>query len=190
MKKLVILMLFLCALIAFQGAYAQNALDALTVDTFENGAGTLICDFSVDSETEASMTWSDADNMYYTYGSPDVVAQAYLEVLAGGGWDSCSYFDDGDFLMSYGIGSAQQFDTLEEYIAAVAPALGAQPHVEGSAPSADDGQDYVLNTNTKKFHYPGCSSVGQMKAKNRQDYHGSRDDLIARGYKPCGSCNP
>ena len=28
---------------------------------------------------------------------------------------------------------------------------------------------YVLNTNTKKFHRPSCSSVSQMKEKNRQD---------------------
>ena len=52
------------------------------------------------------------------------------------------------------------------------------------------GQTYVLNTNTKKFHYPSCSSVGQMKEKNKEVFTGSRDDVIARGYVPCKKCNP
>ena len=29
-----------------------------------------------------------------------------------------------------------------------------------------DVMEYVLNTNTKKFHYPDCRSVKQMKDKN------------------------
>lgn len=49
---------------------------------------------------------------------------------------------------------------------------------------------YILNTNTKKFHKPSCSSVNQMSEKNKQEYTGSRDDLIEQGYSPCGSCNP
>lgn len=49
---------------------------------------------------------------------------------------------------------------------------------------------YILNTNSKKFHYPTCSSVGQMKDANKQEYTGSRDDLIAKGYSPCGRCHP
>ncbi len=48
---------------------------------------------------------------------------------------------------------------------------------------------YVLNTNTKKIHYPSCSSVDQMKEKNKaytDDYAGA----IAQGYVPCKNCNP
>ena len=29
-----------------------------------------------------------------------------------------------------------------------------------------------------------------MKESNRQDYYGSRDDLLLEGYHPCGVCNP
>lgn len=50
--------------------------------------------------------------------------------------------------------------------------------------------DYVLNTSSKKFHRPDCSSVDSMSGKNRQEYHGTREELIAQGYEPCGSCNP
>ena len=49
---------------------------------------------------------------------------------------------------------------------------------------------YVLNTNTKKFHYPSCSSVETIKDKNRQDFTGSREEAINMGYDPCGRCNP
>lgn len=52
------------------------------------------------------------------------------------------------------------------------------------------GTQYVANTNTGKFHYPSCSSVDQMKNKNRWDYTGTREDLISMGYVPCKRCNP
>ena len=60
---------------------------------------------------------------------------------------------------------------------------------ETSAP-VSTGTEYILSTNTKKFHYPSCSSVKQMKASNKKEYTGSRDDLIAQGYDPCKKCNP
>lgn len=49
---------------------------------------------------------------------------------------------------------------------------------------------YVLNNNTKKFHLPSCSSADDIKDSNREDYYGSREDLIERGYDPCKRCNP
>ena len=52
------------------------------------------------------------------------------------------------------------------------------------------GQAYVLNTNTKKFHYPECGSVNKMSEKNKEYYSGSRDDVVSRGYSPCGNCHP
>ena len=49
---------------------------------------------------------------------------------------------------------------------------------------------YVVNKNTGKFHYPSCSSVPKIKAKNRMDTNQTRDELIAQGYVPCKNCNP
>ena len=49
---------------------------------------------------------------------------------------------------------------------------------------------YVLNTHTKKFHFPDCLSVDQMSEKNKEFTDASRDELIARGYIACGRCNP
>lgn len=48
---------------------------------------------------------------------------------------------------------------------------------------------YVLNTNTKKIHYESCSSVDQIKDKNKA-YTDDYDCAIAQGYKPCGKCRP
>lgn len=64
---------------------------------------------------------------------------------------------------------------------------------EKGATETDEGKgvaEYVLNTSSKKFHRPDCSSVGQMSAKNREDVEDTRDNLIANGYDPCKRCNP
>ena len=80
-----------------------------------------------------------------------------------------------------------------------------EPSTESTEPSTDpveettvpeepsttgNERDYVLNTNSKKFHYPDCSSVGQMKSSNRADFYGTREEVIAQGYEPCGRCKP
>ena len=52
------------------------------------------------------------------------------------------------------------------------------------------GESYVLNTGTMKFHAPVCSSVDKIKQENRQNYTGSRSNLLAQGYSPCGNCKP
>ena len=54
----------------------------------------------------------------------------------------------------------------------------------------DTTASYILNKNTKKFHYPSCSSVDRMKESNKEYYTGSREELINRGYDPCGNCHP
>ena len=48
---------------------------------------------------------------------------------------------------------------------------------------------YIGNRNTKKFHRPSCSSVGQMKDKNKTPL-ATREEAIRQGYVPCKKCNP
>lgn len=50
--------------------------------------------------------------------------------------------------------------------------------------------DYILNKNTDKFHYTWCYSVDQMKEKNKVYFTGTRQEVINKGYSPCGNCNP
>ena len=58
------------------------------------------------------------------------------------------------------------------------------------ATPAPQGRDYVLNNNSKLFHYPTCYSAKKISNKNRQDYTGTREELLAKGYSPCGNCDP
>lgn len=60
---------------------------------------------------------------------------------------------------------------------------------ESSEQNSAEGE-YILNTNTKKFHLPDCSSVTDMDEDNREGFSGSREELIDMGYEPCGRCNP
>lgn len=69
----------------------------------------------------------------------------------------------------------------------VAPAPTPTPEIVAPVPV---GTDYILNTNTHKFHYPNCGSVKQMSEKNKQAYTGNREDVIAMGYVPCKKCKP
>lgn len=50
--------------------------------------------------------------------------------------------------------------------------------------------DYVLNTNTMKFHFPYCSSVEKIAPQNYEEFYGTRDDAISMGYSSCGNCHP
>ncbi len=53
---------------------------------------------------------------------------------------------------------------------------------------SDDG--YVLNTNTKKFHNTGCTSIEDIAPTNKEISYEDKQTLINRGYKPCGRCKP
>lgn len=85
--------------------------------------------------------------------------------------------------------SASKEDTFSPGGIVVTPPTTQEPETDlNDAPSA--GTDYIVNTNTDKFHYPDCRSVKQMKESNKWYYTGIRDDLIAQGYDPCGNCHP
>ena len=50
--------------------------------------------------------------------------------------------------------------------------------------------NYVLNTNTHKFHKENCESVRDIAGSNKEVYTGNREDLINMGYEPCKRCKP
>ena len=49
---------------------------------------------------------------------------------------------------------------------------------------------YILNKNSKKIHYPYCSSVDDMSEKNKLYFYGTLSEAKADGYESCGRCNP
>ena len=69
----------------------------------------------------------------------------------------------------------------------------SQPSVSPTDPNTNvtpSTTRYILNTNTKKFHYPDCRGVSQMNEWNKLPSSASREDIIAQGYSPCGICKP
>ena len=71
-------------------------------------------------------------------------------------------------------------------------AAGDPTDAERSQPalSLTGEPDYVLNTNSHKFHYPDCKSAVEMDPANRMDFTGTREEVIAMGYAPCKRCKP
>lgn len=96
--------------------------------------------------------------------------------------------------IDYATGESKLADSAqqeEQKTATVTPTPSPEPEKQEPATRSEASQaDYILNTNTKKFHYPTCSSVNDMKEKNKQEFFGTRDEAISNGYFPCGRCKP
>ena len=96
--------------------------------------------------------------------------------------------------IDYATGESKLADSAqqeEQKTATVTPTPSPEPEKQEPATGSEASQaDYILNTNTKKFHYPTCSSVNDMKEKNKQEFFGTRDEAISNGYSPCGRCKP
>ena len=67
---------------------------------------------------------------------------------------------------------------------------GSVISTEEGSPASSGSQEYVLNTNSMKFHRPTCSSVDDIADGNKQEATTTRDELISEGYSPCKQCNP
>lgn len=123
-------------------------------------------------------------------------------LAAGVVMEAMSVEDKGDAILfnvfCYNVQPGVSIDYATGDSALDSPAETVQPTSDPTvAPSTQaptevttPGQTYVLNTNTHKFHYPSCSSADDIKPSNRQEYTGSRNDLIAQGYVACKRCNP
>lgn len=110
---------------------------------------------------------------------------------------------DGDDLLAYGVlMEGWSVEDVGEGICFNVFAYNVQPDIvidyatgdsyyeESTQAEETEEAEYILNTNTKKFHEPNCSSVEEMAEKNKQAYSGSREDLIGMGYEPCKRCKP
>ena len=127
-----------------------------------------------------------------------VTMEAYSVEDNGEGIQFCVYvynFQPG-ILIDYSTGKSR----LDDGTGAQRPEGGNGP-ANGENNGNDDekgdtGTDespdmtYILNTSSKKFHESDCSIGLSTKEENKQTYTGSRDDLVAEGYAPCGICKP
>ena len=140
-------------------------------------------------------------------GSNLVASGALMEAMSieddGEGIEFCVYvyntqdcididYSDGDSSLQSGCSVSDSSQSSSNSGSSSSSSSGGNNNFNSSDVSGttDMSADYILNTNTMKFHYPGCSSVKRMFDKNKQSFHGTRDEVIAMGYDPCGNCNP
>lgn len=89
--------------------------------------------------------------------------------------------------IDYATGESQKTDTVEVNADGSADCMEEVP---ASTNGTAEVQEYMLNTNTMKFHLPWCSSIDKMSEHNKESYQGSREWLVENGYTPCGRCKP
>ena len=109
--------------------------------------------------------------------------------------EAMSVEDDGDgilfnvYVYNAQPGVAIDYATGDSWLEGGSATVTEEP-VQTEPQQSTSAATYILNTNSKKFHYPDCSSVDQMNESNKQEFFGTRDEAIAMGYDPCGRCNP
>lgn len=197
-----------CHLIAYMlAAENANPQNLITGTRYLNVQGMLpfetkVCDYIKNTGNHVLYRVTpifDGDNLL----ADGVLMEAYSVEDVGEGIEFCvfAYNVQPGIGIDYATGDnwAEGSGTYQSTVASVAEETPVpQPETdtavqitpESSAPQESQGITYVLNTNTKKFHYPTCSSVDDMKEKNKQIYTGSREEVINMGYVPCKRCNP
>ncbi len=197
-----------CHLIAYMlAAENANPQNLITGTRYLNVQGMLpfetkVCDYVKNTGNHVLYRVTpifDGDNLL----ADGVLMEAYSVEDAGEGISFCvfAYNVQPGIGIDYATGDnwAESSGTYQSTEASVAEETPApQPETDTAVqitPELSVSQEsrettYVLNTNTKKFHYPTCSSVDDMKEKNKQIYTGSREEVINMGYVPCKRCNP
>jgi len=54
----------------------------------------------------------------------------------------------------------------------------------------ENGEVFIVNTSSEKFHKESCSGAQSMSESNKLVYIGFAEDLVETGYVPCGTCKP
>lgn len=128
-------------------------------------------------------SWESSETPQVTSkGSATITTAAAARAdKAAAGSANGSKADDGSSSESGGDGTGSESNTSD--------ANGAGSN-NASSQGASEQQDYILNVKNKKFHKPNCSAASDISSANKQDFTGTRDQLIARGYSPCGICKP
>ena len=120
----------------------------------------------------------------FAFGAYDNVRSFYADTRSEVSLGRLTY--DGLFVDGGGS-SYSQASLPSQYSGSGSSSYSNSGYNAGS--SSTSSQTYIGNKNTKKFHYPWCHSVDQMKEKNKVVLN-SRNEAINKGYVPCKNCNP
>ena len=102
--------------------------------------------------------------------------------------EALSLEDGGDGVCFHVYCYNSQPGVVIDYATGESREAGEEPAPDASAPEGE--MHYILNTNSRKFHLPDCSGAADISPGNREDYTGSRQELIDQGWSPCGICKP
>ena len=99
-------------------------------------------------------------------------------------------------VIDYATGDSRLADDVQttEQTTEAATEVTVDSSTTETAPSTSDtdfantSREFVVNTNTRKIHMPSCSSVSDMKDKNKWECTSTLNELIEKGYSPCGRC--
>ena len=171
-----------CHLIGFQLAGENdNELNLITGTRYMNIEGMLPFENKIDDYVE------DTENHVMYRVTP--IYERFNSVASGVLMEAYSVEDNGQgicfCIFAYNVQPGVYIDYL----------TGANIPSGEPLPGTDENESgeilaYVLNTSTKKFHTPGSSCVGKISEKNREEYKGTKEDLVKEGYSPCGICKP
>ena len=78
--------------------------------------------------------------------------------------------------IDYATGESRLSDTLEQ--------------TDQIQTTVESETAYILNTSSRKFHTADCLQAQSIKEENREEYTGSREDLLDQGYTASKCCNP
>lgn len=178
-----------CHLIGYQLA-GENAnelnlitgtryMNTIGMEPFENKVANYVESYDVHVLYKVSPIY-EGDNLV----ASGVLMEASSLEDRGAGLEFCIYC----YNVQPGIGI--DYSNGDNWLNQISTTESLQEEPDKETSQGDNTQTYILNTNTKKFHYPLCPSVEQMKDKNKQEYTGTREEVISIGYESCKRCNP
>lgn len=121
-----------------------------------------------------------------TYGHP---TEEVLSRLRDAGTTLYRTDMQGDIIATSN-GSTVSFSVSRNANADTFGSIGTNSTEPATEETQSAGVDYIINIKSGLFHYPDCGAVSNMSEKNKQEYTGTREDLIEQGYTPCGWCKP
>lgn len=134
-----------------------------------------------------TLTWYTGSKRY-TVTASGATAKKKLRATFNGairkyGWKVASYTID-DTLV-YGLkvtGAVKAVKTISSFRTTIKKYVSERASAKV--------KNYILNTNSRKFHLATCKDGNRTSAKNRRDVKCTRTSLIAMGYSPCKNCKP
>lgn len=91
--------------------------------------------------------------------------------------------------IDYATGNSHVLDNnIAADTTAQADSNSQQPEATVQESHSNNGNMYILNTNSKKYHKPGCASADKISDANKQNSSASIEELENAGYSACKNC--